>query len=428
MLKRGIMCIMLVGVVGTAGMAAAVDTVYVTTADGHLLGLRGITPGWSNLGGAGDTTFADINVGQPLNCVAAGNAGGPDGLQVVVGSATGNAISYTAGLSQTYYWDTNGPGNEAPVTEVAVGSIGGIGPGVVVGGSWSGSAGTTILFGNHQLIYQGHISIGGSHTTGLAIGELDPARPGNEVLATSTNLDTLTKGSSVVLGAAYELGAANNVKDLWGWWSPSNVVSDVVVADFWPGEGAGDDFAIVGNIGGFPDGRWGDGAQGYTVNTGGALPGWKYWSNLDREPEGTVLSADAGDVFGDPGLELVMAGDSTVYIIDGDASGHAATLQPIQTNQPATSVVVADVLRGDGIDEIVVGMANGVIFAYEHTNLADMNSAFGLDPDNGLGAIFVMDPTWSGAAYSVTDMAVPEPATMSILLIGTALMVRRRRH
>jgi len=137
------------------------------------------------------------------------------------------------------------------------------------------------------------------------------------------------------------------------------------------------------------------------------IPQPLWYNNLTQTPSlNTTEAAVIADVWGDSGMEVITAGDSKLYIIEGSASnGIATNLQVIETGQPCTSVVAANVLGDDNSREIVVGSANGIILVYEHADSSDPNSPFTIEPDGSRGGILYLDPEGDGSQFQITDIA-----------------------
>ena len=359
-MKSSLMLILSFCLVFAASDVLGADKLYLSTAGGNIVGLDGLPQANSGIGGAGDTSFGNFSVGGGVSqsCITVGNTGAY-GTQVLIGSEDGIVSAYDTGLTWQDGWNTNGDGN--PVTAIAAGSFGTLGNAVIAANGARGG-GTTVLVGDYDLNYQGHIGAG-EEATGIVLGEFDASRAGNELIFTTTNTVTKLKNSGLVVGGYYNPGVGSGVSDIWGWWGVNNTISDLVST-------SASEFAIVGNIGGFPDGVFGPGAQGYDAS-GAGLPAWNYGFGLADNPAttGSLLAGDTGDILGGSGLELVMAGSGTgvggsqlLRIIDAASGAH---LQTLVTNMDVTALALADAY-GDSALEIVLGTADG----YLHTSVA----------------------------------------------------------
>jgi len=411
-----VVCLML------AGPLFSADTLYVTTGDGHLLGIAGMTSGTHARGSGGDNTFADIDwtggvnggaVG--LNVVAAGpgifdpnNPGQSNGTLVVAGSADAALVVYDGTLA------TNKDvriisSNDNPVTALAIGDFGTLAGAVIAAHPHSS--------GSNMLVYKqdpaatggpdpflkfqpNPITLGplGAVISDLVIGDTDPTRPGNEAMSSSNNVNTLEPTSGTITRVLWDDGGFPLIE--LPQQNVNNFISALALGDLFPGKNADEIIQFGANETGANPTFNGDSAQAFT-SPGSGVWDFKWFNTGDGDPNnGTGTDGTIADVNNDPGLEAITVGDSKIIIVNADAAGTGArTLDIIDTGRTLTSVVVADVLGDDGVGEIVVGSSSGALLAYQHLIPSDLGSPF------ALAATLLLDPQDDGTEYQITDIA-----------------------
>jgi len=361
-----------------------------------------------------DSTIAAGGTAQ-ATCLASGlRTDGTTGLYI--GTDQGNCYALGENLQQRNMWDTDGPGAQNPVTAVAFGDYAGT-PRLFVarlGGTAPENA--LILLGTEECHGGGYINHwangGPGDVTGIALADVEPNIPGGEAIFTVHDTTFGTKASHLFCFIDLTSKGLGTLEFLFDPYNTGNYGSDVFAADLDPSLGVGAEFGLVGCTPDGETGAFGEGALAYYSYWDESTPGavdFYWWANLDlgSPQDDTVVDVAVADVFGDAGPEIVMVGDSKVFINDGNPAGTgvgANRLQTIETNQPCTHVAVGDVFGDDGVDEIVVGTASGLLLIYEHDDPADLDSPFIIDQDSGA----VVD--MGGTSVVIAGLAV-EPYT-----------------
>ena len=92
-------------------------------------------------------------------------------------------------------------------------------------------------------------------------------------------------------------------------------------------------------------------------------------------------------------------------------------------NENLTSVVLADILGNDGINEIIAGGALGNLMVFQHTTPGDLTTLFATSPVATLnigGGVLELAKEFKG-------QVAPEPASWALLVIGLTALGRLRR-
>ena len=380
-----------------------------------------------------------------LTRVAAGNG------QIVSGNSVGVIKAWDTGLGFLAVGDVNGPAEKA-VTALAAGSIGDIEHGVFAAhdyddgdGNHAGANGIIFDSSGGAMTYLGsqagvNVGVPPSYVD-ARIGDSDPDSPGNEVVAAS-----IPHGGFLGDGLAFASGgflqqltvADGAFKNTGKGHGVNNYIAGIAIGP----HGAETANSVI-QFGASP---WGgdirpavDHWQQFQDKPGAETPpqnfAWKMWHggpNRAAIRDGAIGNLTTG---GDPNSadfvqvgalyatapgsnesDLTLSGNSIIEIQNTNSGGGNVSEITIE-GETVTSMVLAD-LNDDGIQDIVVGAESGNVLVYSHT---DLDSPFSL-----LGSINVGGP--------VTDMAivsgaiVPEPATISLVLLGlSALFVGRRR-
>lgn len=379
------------------GSSWASDYIYVVTSDGYLIGFDGMSRGMSNTyGGSGDTSFGYQSLGKSIGSVVTADLSDGPYPEVLVGTDSGSADEihiYNETLEALL--DRVVVGER--INSMAAGQIGRIGPGLAAGTN------TRLIVYDDQLNW----AIERASATpikAVTLAQLQTTLANQEIVAAA--ISGTDKSTSRI--EAYSVAVLNNqltMPALWPTWSPDNVITDLAAGDL-DNAYSNDEMVITGNSTPGSGNIKGDGTQAYAgAGSGSFQPLW--YNNLTQTPPLNTTEAVAiADVWGDLGMEVITAGDSRLYIVEGNPSnGIAANLQIIETNQPCTSIVVADVLGDDSSKEIVVGSANGLVLVYEHADPLDPNSPFTIVPDGSRGGVIYLDPEGDGSQYQVTDIA-----------------------
>jgi hypothetical protein len=473
-MRRIMLKIVVVGAaLSVGGAALAADQLYVTGNSGTMYLLRNMEAGHWSLATPGSMSVSSLNVEQDTIGVVPGgftlatvqttptalSAGG----QVVLGTTNGHVLTYDANLSSLRTSNSLCMGCDSlPVQAVAVGQFGNLPVAVAAAHALDaplGSGGFSVVTFNENMEFIGNTGYFDDGTgpdpdaTALRFGNLDASRPGNELLITATNLNTIHKNSGVFAGVAKD-PAASAVNPLapqfiWDvadgnvsngvdnpWYFMNNTIRDAYVANFIPDSfvpTGTDEIVVVGQTNDFT-GPPGEGPhqfgtmihEYYSISPNAPFFAFENAGAFSTQLEKPMLAVTGGKILNsDPNPtgfdfsgpnEMVMVGIDQIRI----CNGFTHCTQVINTNERLQQVILADVLHDDGVLEIVVATGNqpffvspgmdvtgvpftgGRLLVFEHDTIGDMNTNFVLNPtgENPRGAIIEL-----GAAFSVTGLA-----------------------
>ena len=408
MLKRTSLLCTLAMLLACSVSYGQLERLYVTTSDGHLLAIDGLNAGTHDRGMPGDNTINDVHQpGVHHTVLGVGNETSVHGLQVVAGAVDAVVRVFNADLSvNTFNKPLSGAGNA--ISAVQVGSLNGLNHSIVASHGWldgGGNRGTNVFTMSPDLVTNHTINtIPNILIKDAKLAEVDGSFTGNELVLGGINDVTQDPSSATLF--KYRWDGANTT---WaGQSGPLNnhleaiAVGDGKIVDV-GANAAGPNPAVIS-----------DSSQAFDGNFG------FQWFNAGPSI-GTLVDAEFGDLFSDPGLEYIAAGDQAIFIVD--AQSGAGSFQQINTGENNTSLILADVLGNDGALEIIVGTASGKIMAYEHSTPGDDTTGFVLAATLNLNL--------GAGDYGVTDLqsvTIPEPATMTLLTLGTLGVLRRRKR
>ena len=404
--RRVLLLTLLVGIAPAAGPRCfAAEQVIVGTADGHVIGFDGMPRGTNNIyQGPGDTSIAAIAIGDPVSSITLANWTGGGQFEVAIGTASSNAGSvhiYDATLTYPLHEVLF----QEPVIATAAGDMGPL-ENVLVIGMDAAPGGRIVVYDQafHRVLGQDT----STPITALALGDADPWQPNRELVVAGQSGSAKSGARLMGFRLAYHPVNGYTLPALWfTQWSPNNFAEAVVIGDLYT-DLPGDEIAITGCSSQSAGDVRGDGSQLYQW-TGAGEPSLRWQNNVSEvAPAHTTQAVVTADVMGGEDLEVISVGDSLLHIIASQPTGTtAADLQTIETNEPCTSVAVADVLGDDGVAEIIVGSANGLILVFEHTNPQDRNSLFMIDasPTASRGGILRLDADGDGSQLQVSALA-----------------------
>ena len=399
------------------GSARALDRLYITGtvsdpndpnlpgdpgngALNHLLILNGLPVGNCSLAAPCDTTTLSDS---PLNNAHAGPLDVSETGEVLVGGDV-LQIFNANGVFETQSGPLNGdPNNPVRATAVEIGSLGS-GYGIVA--THDQVTSTQVLFWNYDpndpcVFTAGNPAVpspipdGGKRAAAVEFGNMTnhALAPGNEVLVAVYDPNLPDGGAA--MGPVW-VAAWNGTSTLvFGQHATNHTISDLATGEL-TGPGL-DEYVTTGqqpldpNVPQLFPGQGTQAFQGVSSDI---------WNNGLAGPHGdpnaglvmkAVVIDDVFDAGIDPdgGNEVIVVGNNVLRIfnnVEMDPNGiNNAPLQETVLNQDAVDVVVADVLRDDGIDEIVIISSDGIIVALEQ----DPNtSLYVADPSQGIGAAF----------------------------------------
>jgi len=168
---------------------------------------------------------------------------------------------------------------------------------------------------------------------GLAIdiGDID-GTPGNEVIVGGDNYD---------IGAAGITAYDNNGNFLW-FYETQDIVWDIEIGDI-DGNGIGDVVACS---------PWCDALYAVNGSSGDPLPEWPV--------DFPAMSVAVGDLGEGDGMEVAAMGDAGLAVFDGFGT------QVFGFDGSGIPVEIGDV-SGDGVNEVVIGLDNGWVLAFNET-------------------------------------------------------------
>jgi len=399
----------------------ATDTLYVTTSDGYLLAIEGMVSGTHARGSAGDQTIGEVDP----NSIPDGMDGG--WTCVAVGPHLGggllNSVKVIAGRDKAFVWLYNkdltavlaGGGisnvfNE--VRDVAIGDLGDqkamIFAAHAIRAFDGGPATSSSLLGwTNGFDFIAGAGPGPHLIQGFSIADVDASISGNEIIYGALSDISMAPDNSDIGLVRWNGSVPSTYWQQGGGTYPKNMISHVLTGDLYPGENA-DEWVMIGNRNDITDpsvaSTIGNGSHAFSWDgTPSGVSKWTHDPNTGN-PAHNVVAGVVADVYdgfaaGDGGLEVITVGANSLYIVDGNpALGSAATLKTIDLGEPMSSVIVADVLGDDDVDEIVVGTPSGKLLAYEHATPTDLSTDF------LLAATLLLDPEGDGTEYLVTDI------------------------
>ena len=407
------------------GVAFGADRLYLATTDGHVLAIDGMTLGTHDRGSAGDRTIGNwFNSAASYTTIDVGNDDAPfGGRQVVAGDTNATVRIFNAdATANPVTYAVSGPGNG--VTAVAVGDFGALDNAIIVSHA-IGTTGTpsNILThtrtGENAAAFSGAFTtIGDGTVTGLSLADIDPTKAGDELIASSVNPVSLALSTGHLTGISWNGGHAVDFQQ-----SVPNMLTGVATGDTHPGTGGDEWLHTGGNFSGNDPTSTGEAWQSFSLV--GGMPTFQHYNFQAVTPANTTVDGEIADLSSsNAGLEFVGVGNDRINI--SGTGGNNVQVQQIDTGDNMTGVTIADVLRNDGVPEIVVSTASGLVKAYEHTTPGDLGTGF------ALAATLNLDPSGSGS-YSIAAITsavnpIPEPATMALMLFGVCALFSAFRH
>lgn len=384
--------------------ATAVERIYVVSTDGYLTALDGLPVGNSGFGQSGDTTFLDLATGIPdLRAMDTGDNGevlvGGDGLHLYDSNLNlvknGGPLNDNGNGVTALEIGNLGPGNYVVVAH----DLPQLGPGCF--GAPGGGCSQLLFFDDSLNAITANPIPNFGTARSIEFGNLSDHAlyPGTEVAiaghyenhATSSR----TAPGDVGFVVMFNFNGTNPPSFPVTQHPFDHSIGDLAIGDLFGG--TNEAFAITGSqtegnpaMGPTPLGQ---GTWAFSDGAGVSLQ----WQNNLAAPAGTppagltMKAVVIADVMSNPGNEVIAIGNNVLRIFDGQVmapEGNTPPMQEISLNMDGVELAVGDVLRGDGVDEIVVVTSGGMILALEHETPGDLSSPFALNPGSSIGAAF----------------------------------------
>ena len=346
-----------------------------TAGNDRLISVDGLTRGAGTVNLSTQPGYVNVNTGETGLNPRVIDAGFVNGSGVVaIGGDLVQSFSATNIANQFgTAWDPDGGGSAAGVDALAIGDFGTQSHRIVIARETSPAANDILVMATDALNTGANVHVAGGPTSGgtahgLALADFQTATTGNEALFGFVD-------PSVGGGNGHQL--FYNTSGNSGQFFLSRFISDVAAGNL---NASGDIDYILTGLNSPGQLEFGQGSLVYEANgAGGSLLDTPGLAGPHNPP--WFNAAAIGNMDNDSALEVVLAGNDFVRVLDNNGSGDLDFLPPLFESSPLgggvqfVDVTIADA-DSDSVNEIIAVTDTGLVYMFGHSVIGDVNSAF----------------------------------------------------